>query len=99
MTAQHTVLLGTTALRDATERSQMGGLVVKDHEVATLLAASAVAFGLTTCPVEECESCNEVRALWWNLCNSLDRRTRVTLQAHLKAHGIPLPPGHWEEVR
>lgn len=83
---------------DPTNSGGRSSLVVKDVEVAHLLAVTADLMDRAPCMTVDCEACNVINALWWDLCNGLHGSVRITLQRHLAGCDVPLPPGPWEEV-
>lgn len=75
------------------------GPVVRDDEVAFMLAVTADLMSRSVCLAQpDCEKCNTFHALWWDWCMSLCGPIRIRLQGHLRIAGIPLPPSPWEEV-
>lgn len=50
------------------------------------------------CGDAECEDCNDRRAAWWTMSNTMLRPDRVATHAMLNRAGIGLPEGPWELV-
>ena len=75
-----------------------GGPVVRDDEVAFMLAVTADLMSRSFCLKVDCEKCDSFNALWWEWCNSLSGPIRIRLQGHLRNAGIPFPPGPYEET-
>ena len=87
--AAHIVL----AMFSETDERSRSGMVVKDAEIAFLLAVTADLLDAAPCRRDECEGCDLVHTIWWGWCNDLAGPTRIKLQAHLRMCGISLPPG------
>lgn len=75
------------------ETHSRSGMVVKDAEIAFLLAVTADLLDIAPCGIAECEGCDLIHTIWWGWCNDLSGPTRIKMQAHLRACGIALPPG------
>jgi len=76
----------------------LSGPVVRDDEVAFMLAVTADLMDRHQCIEVNCVKCNAFNALWWDWCMSLSGPIRIRLQGHLRVAGIALPPSPWEEV-
>lgn len=88
-------LLKRIAARRPTNRQ---GQTLWDDEAVGLLMTSAVGLSGDFCAVKDCENCNRIHQIWWAICNNLPTEHRVKLQKKMHEVGVPLPPGHWEEV-
>lgn len=73
------------------------GVPLNRSEVLIVLVEMAIANEATHCDPLECDRCNDVLKLYWQLDATLDSPTRVQYQSALRAAGIPLPDAPWEE--
>jgi hypothetical protein len=89
---------GAARLPQPGERHNASSVPVSDTALAAMLAKAQVGMALANCQVEDCESCNNHRLIWWDCCNALDQSTRISLQAWLIAEGYGLPSAPWEDV-
>lgn len=73
------------------------GMKITDLEACNILFLMAVGLDTTRCPVEDCENCERVLRLFWELSNGLPREYRVLYQKKLRDQGVPLPPSPVDE--
>lgn len=70
----------------------LGGLVVRDEEIAYGLLLTADLLMFAPCPIENCEACDLAHTYWWDMCNSLDRKVAIRLQRFMSDAGVAFPP-------
>lgn len=79
-------------------QEEIAGIKLNQQEAMTFLSLAAhEAHAKGWCDTSECEMCNHIASLWWDVCNALGRKNRVELQSRLRANGVDLPPAPWEE--
>jgi len=83
-------------LRDHHEATS--GMPLSKAEVLLVLIEMATAQTVAHCDPLECDRCNDVLKLYWQLDATLDSPTRTAYQKALRSAGIPLPDAPSEEV-
>jgi hypothetical protein len=91
-------LVTASGVIDLTTRLGSPGIVLSEAEVARFLCSSAVGIATTACEDPDCEVCQGMLSLWWDLCNALSSTTRIAVQRAIREAGYPLPAGPWETV-
>lgn len=82
-------------IQDLNRQNQ--GMKITDAEAVNVLFLMAIGLEATYCPLRECENCERVNRLFWELSNGLPREYRVLYQAKLRDLDVPLPPSPVDE--
>jgi hypothetical protein len=80
------------------ERHNASGIPVSDRALGVLLAAARLGELYTPCNIVDCEACNEFHLIWWDCCNALSRRERLSVQSWLTNTGHGMPDAPWEDT-
>lgn len=69
------------------------------REAAAACYAIARMLDKEPCDVEDCDNCNAVRRLFWDVANELGPKLQADLFRFLEDNKITIPDGPWEEIR
>jgi hypothetical protein len=66
-----------------------------------MIAAIGLADSLENqhCNERECDACNRVRRLFWDIFNELGPKRQTGVELALLVAGVAIPDGPWEEAR